>query len=87
VPGHPFIGSEGERGGQTGWGIRWPVVGRHYGHPIQWGGETKEVSGECGTVSGRGGDTRAAAHVLEAATAAFSWLHPGEGGSRVGPVQ
>jgi hypothetical protein len=23
---HPFIGSEGERGGRTGKGIRWPVV-------------------------------------------------------------
>jgi hypothetical protein len=31
VPGRPFIGSEGDRGGWTERGIRWPVVGRHYG--------------------------------------------------------
>jgi hypothetical protein len=41
VPGRPFIRSKGERGGRTGIGIGRPVVGRHYGHPIQWGEETE----------------------------------------------
>jgi hypothetical protein len=31
VLGHPFIGLEGERVGQTGRGTRRPVVGHHYG--------------------------------------------------------
>jgi hypothetical protein len=46
VPGHPFIGSEGEQVGRTGRGIGWPAVGRHYGHLVQWGGETEGVSGK-----------------------------------------
>jgi hypothetical protein len=59
VSGHPFIGSEGERGGRTGKGIGWPVVRSHY-----WpsdlvgrgnrGGEWGVKRGECGTIFGRG---------------------------------
>jgi hypothetical protein len=83
VPGRPFIGSEGERGSQTGKGIRRPVVGHHY-----WpsdsvgrgngGSEWGVKRGECGVVSRRGGD---------AGAAAFGQLHPGEEGSHAGPTQ
>jgi hypothetical protein len=64
VPGRPFIGSEGERAGRTGKGNGRPVVGCHY-----WpsdsvvrgngGGEWGVKRGECGAISGRGGDVGA----------------------------
>jgi hypothetical protein len=37
---HPFIGSEGERGGQTGKGIGWPVVAASM-PAVRLGGEGK----------------------------------------------
>jgi hypothetical protein len=61
VSGRTFIGSKGERGDRTGKGIGRPVVGCHY-----WlsgsmrrgngGGEWGAKRGECGAISGRGGD-------------------------------
>jgi hypothetical protein len=87
VPGRPFIGSEGDRGGWTERGIRWPVVGRHYGPSGSVGkgnrgGElgVKRGGGECSTIPGRGGDG-GTARALEAAVAAFGWLHSGKEGS------
>jgi hypothetical protein len=91
VLGRPFIGSEGERGGRTGKGIRRPVVGRHY-----WpsgsvgrgtgGGEWGVKRGECSAISERGGDV-GAVHVLEAAVAVFGRLRPEEEGSRAGSTR
>jgi hypothetical protein len=46
VPGCPFIGSEGERGGHTGRGIRWSVVGCRYGPSGSVGRGNGGVSGE-----------------------------------------
>jgi hypothetical protein len=64
VPGRPFIGSEGERGDRTGKGIRRPVVGCHYWPPSSVGrgnrgGEWGVKRGECGAISGSGGDAGA----------------------------
>jgi hypothetical protein len=45
LPGRPFIGPEGERGGQTGKGIRRPVVGHHYWPSSSVGRGNEVVSG------------------------------------------
>jgi hypothetical protein len=90
VLGHPFIGLEGERVGQTGRGIRRPVVGHHYGPSGSVGrgnegGEWGVKRGECSSISGEEG--MLGQHTLEAAMAVFDRLHPREEGSRVGPMR
>jgi hypothetical protein len=91
VLGHPFIGSKGEQGGQTGRGIRQPVVGHHYGHPVRWGEETDGVSAvwRGGSAAPFPGDEghRGGMRTLEAAAAVFGWLHPEEEGSQAGPTR
>jgi hypothetical protein len=50
-------------------------------------GERGVKRGECGTVSGRGGDARVASALEAVAAAALGWLHPEEEGSRAGPTR
>jgi hypothetical protein len=52
VSGRPFIGLEGERGGQVGRGIGRPVVGHHYGPSGSV--ERGNRGGEWGVKRGRG---------------------------------